>query len=131
MTAVETSEDFVATLKFGAGYDSPWLVVRDASAEGLKAKLEQAAGTGLMETVAKAANMAITLAPAKPEAPKSQPTFSNGQVQYNNGGGGNDNGPSRPDNVPAHYSYKSGNKNGKPWSGWFPPRGSDEKPIWG
>lgn len=82
-----SSDDFVATLKYGAGYDAPWLVVRDATSEGLKQKLEGAAGSGLMETIAKAAAMAAALAPGKPAAQAAPattapPTFQNGQVQY-------------------------------------------------
>lgn len=125
---IDNSEDFVATLKYGAGYDAPWLVIRDASAEGLKTKLEEAATTGLMETIGKAANLVQTYAPKKTE-PQGKPSFQNGQVQYN-GGGGNSGGPSRPANVPDYFTFKEGtSKAGKAYKGWFPPRGSDEKPV--
>lgn len=127
--ATTAPEGVTLSFKGGAGYDASLLVIRAANITEMNAKLDEEGGelAALMDKAAKIQKYSTTI--NTPEQPAGKPSFQNGQVQYNNGGGGN--GPARPDNVPAHFSYKSGNKNGKAWSGWFPPKGSDEKPIWG
>ncbi|MBD0689678.1 hypothetical protein BG452_06695 [Streptomyces sp. CBMA123] len=79
--ATADNEGFCATLKFGAGYDAPWLVVRDDSAEGLKRKIGEAKQSGLLEAMGKASAYVVTLAPPKAEKPAGQPSFSGGRVQ--------------------------------------------------
>src|ERR1044072_3483539 len=61
-------EAFTATLKFGGGYDAPWLVVRGSSAEETNERIKQAMTSGLMATVSQAAGHVISLGPAKPGA---------------------------------------------------------------
>jgi len=46
-------------------------------------------------------------------------------------GGGAPAASDRPAGVGAGWTLREGTgKNGKPWKGWFPPRGSTEKPVW-
>jgi hypothetical protein len=124
------------TLKAAAGFDAEWLTpavygtTAEETAQRGKDLLLSMQEVGLIDMFAKAANYTRStyIAPQKAE-PQGKPSFQNGQVQYQGGGQGGGE-PARPDNVPAHFSFKSGtSKAGKAYKGWFPPRGSDEKPI--
>jgi hypothetical protein len=133
------------TLKAAAGYDAEWLTptvygsTAEETAQRGKDLLMAMKAVGLIEFTAQAAEFTrgqfLGAGGAKQApAPAAQPSFNpaSGQVQY--GGqapaaapaGGSD----RPAHIPAHFTYKEGNKNGKAWKGWFPPRGSNEAPIW-
>lgn len=127
------------TLKAAAGYDAEWLTptVYGASADEVATRTVELINAlkqhGVIELTSKAAEFTRSQfqgGGAKP-APAAKPSFNpnSGQVQYGNQpatSGGSD----RPSNVPAHFTYKEGQKNGKTWKGWFPPRGSSESPIW-
>lgn len=122
------------TLKAASGYDAEWLTpavyggTAQEAAERGRDLLVAMQEVGLIDLAAKAANYTRSQYIA-PEKPAGKPSFQNGQVQYNNGGGGGG-GQSRPDNVPSSFTYREGtSKAGNQYKGWFPPRGSDEKPI--
>ncbi|MFD0407318.1 hypothetical protein [Kitasatospora sp. NPDC127116] len=83
--ATADNEGFCATLKFGPGYDAPWLVMRDGSADGLKRKIGEAKESGLLETMGKASAYVVTLAPSKADKAAGQPSFSGGRVQNSAG----------------------------------------------
>lgn len=74
------TDAFVATLKYGSGYEAPWLVVRGSSAPELSARIKEAMSSGLMTTVGQAAAHVVTLAPRKPGADSTPKTFQGGQV---------------------------------------------------
>jgi hypothetical protein len=112
------------TLKGGAGFDAPWIVVHAA---GVDDALELFQGdatklASLMDRVQAAGKHFTGLAPAKPA------------------GGGSGGAPARPGaEAPAgtpeapgpDWTYKTGvGKTGKTWKAWMPPRGSDEQPVW-
>lgn len=141
------------TLKAATGFEAEWLTpavygaTAEETAERGKALLLAMRSVGLIDLASQAAEYTrgqYKGGGVKPAAtaPASQPSFNpnSGQVQYNQapqapfGGGApapDAGGVARPANVPAHFTYKEGQKNGKSWKGWFPPRGSDEAPIWG
>lgn len=139
--AVVTENSDAVTLSFkgGPGFDASLLVIRAASLAELDKKMDQEAGH-LKSVIEKAAKIqaystslnsgAGTSAPAA--APAAQPTFNpnSGQVQYNQAPSAPA-GPPKPANVPDGWTYKEGtNRSGKPYKGWFPPRGVDAAPIW-
>lgn len=132
------------TLKAASGYDAEWLTptvygsTAQETAERGKELLLAMKSVGLIEFTAQAAEYTRgtflgggKTPPASFQhasgASQGQPSFQGGQVQYSQSA---PSGQSRPDNVPGHFTYKEGQKNGKTWKGWFPPRGSDESPIW-
>ena len=120
---VEVSGDgkVTITLKGGAGFDAPWIVIHAADIPDAYLQLSgdhAALLVELMDKVKKAgahfaggASKGLQVpAPVRPgnEAPP-------GTV-----------GAPGPD-----WTYKTGvGKNGKTWKAWMPPRGSDEPPVW-
>lgn len=135
-TAVETTKEnvvsegkVVITLKQSGGYDAPWIVIHADDLEDAKRQASELLNNGLPETVAEAAaKFAATktgVAPARtqaapqaaPPAQQSTPPVSEGKT-CNHG----------------EMTYRSGDKNGKPWGGWFCPTPKDTpdqcKPIW-
>lgn len=109
-------EKIVVTLKGGGGYDAPWIVIHATSIQEADSLLgaEMAA---LMEKVKKAgahfSGGTATAAPAQSSAPAHQQA------------------PAGSPECPPGWEYKTGvTKAGKPYKAYFPPRGSNEKPIW-
>lgn len=113
----------VLTLKGGAGFDAPWIVVHADDLEDLHRQVtdEAALLASVMGQAQKAAKHFAGLSPSKP----------------GNGGGA----PARPGSEPPAgtpeppgpgWTYKTGvnAKTGKTWKAWMPPRDSDEKPVW-
>lgn len=109
----------VLTLKGGAGFDAPWIVIHATSLEdayeqvsgenaGLLAKvMERTAAAAKHFTTFKQPNTAS--APAR--SPQQQP-------------------PANAPECPPGWEFKSGvSKAGKAYKGFFPPRGDDSKPI--
>jgi len=124
------------TLKAAHGYEAEWLTptvfgsTAEETAQRGKDLLLAMKSIGLIEFTAQAAQFTRGQYLGdgnKPAAPAAQPSFQNGQVQYSQPAPA---GPSRPNDVPSHYTYKEGQKNGKTWKGWFPPKGSNESPVW-
>ena len=103
------------TLKGGKGYGAPWIVVSgDTVAEVEQSMLEL--GESRLIELTKLGSEALIGAVGADEA-----------VQ----GGGAPAASDRPVGVGADWTLREGTgKNGKPWKGWFPPRGSTEKPVW-
>ncbi|MGC9439297.1 hypothetical protein [Streptomyces sp. WG5] len=133
------------TLKAAAGYEAEWLTPTvygssaQETAERGKELLLAMKSVGLIEFTAQAAEFTRGQfmgagGPKSAPAPvaAAQPSFNpaSGQVQFGGQAPAAAPASDRPAGVPAHFTYKEGNKNGKTWKGWFPPRGSDEKPIW-
>jgi len=115
-------EGLTVTLKGGAGFDAPWIVIHAADIPDAYEQLsgDQAAVlVELMDKVKKAGNH-----------------FSGGSAKANTSGGA----PARPGNEAPEgtseapgpdWTYKTGvGKNGKTWKAWMPPRGSSEQPVW-
>nr|DAF25448.1 MAG TPA: hypothetical protein [Caudoviricetes sp.] len=104
------------TLKGGKGYDAPWIVVSgDTVAEVEQSMLEL--GESRLIELTKLGSEALIGAV--------------GEVTSSGGGSQPAGGGNRPPGVGADWTLREGTgKNGKPWKGWFPPRGSTEKPIW-
>lgn len=108
------------TLKGGAGFDSPWIVLHPADLdEALDLLSGDNAGTlvTLMDKVAKAGTHFAGLSPkssgAAPARPGSEPPAGT------------------PEPPGPGWTYKTGvGKGGKTWKAWMPPRDSDEKPVW-
>lgn len=103
------------TLKGGKGYDAPWIVVSgDTVAEVEQSMLEL--GESRLIELTKLGSEALVGA-----------VGVGGAAQ----GGGTPVEAGRPAGVGADWTLREGTgKNGKPWKGWFPPRGSTEKPVW-
>lgn len=112
------------TLKGGAGFDAPWIVVHAANVDDALDLFQGDASklASLMDRVQSAGKHFTGLAPAKPA-------------------GGSGGAPARPGaEAPAgtpeapgpDWTFKTGvNANtGKTWKAWMPPRGSDAKPVW-
>ena len=112
-------EGVTVTLKGGAGFDAPWIVIH---ASDIADAHDQLSGDNasvlakLMDRTRHAASHftslggAATPAPARPgqEAPAGLPE------------------PPGPD-----WTFKTGvGKNGKTWKAYMPPRGSSESPVW-
>jgi len=110
------------TLKGGAGFDSPWIVIHAADVDDA---LDQVSGDNaaklakLMDETRKAANHFAGSAPAKPAAGRPAPQ-SAGEAPAGT-----------PEPPGPDWVYKTGvGKNGKTWKAWMPPRGSSESPVW-
>lgn len=103
------------TLKGGKGYDAPWIVVSgDTVAEVEQSMLEL--GESRLIELTKLGSEALVGA-----------VGVGGAAQ----GGSAQAASDRPVGVGADWTLREGTgKNGKPWKGWFPPRGSTEKPVW-
>ena len=109
------------TLKGGAGFDAPWIVIH---ANDIGDAYEQLSG-----------DYAAVLVELMDKVKKAAAHFAAGSK-----GGAAGGAPARPGNeAPAgtpeapgpDWQYKTGvGKNGKTWKGWFPPRGSDASPVW-
>lgn len=110
----------VLTLKGGAGFDAPWIVIHATSLEDA---YEQVSGDNagllakVMERTAAAAKhfstfkQPNTTASAPARTPQQQP-------------------PANAPECPPGWEFKSGvSKAGKAYKGFFPPRGDESKPI--
>lgn len=131
------TEAFVATLKYGSGYDAPWLVVRGASAGELDSRIKEAMTSGLMTTVGKAAAHVVKMAPGA-GSPK---TFQGGQVvNANTGQPVAQQAPSAPAGGAAPTcqhgprTFREGAGKNGPWAAYFcpTPQGTPDqcKALW-
>lgn len=116
----------VLTFKGGTGFDAPWIVIH---AKDLQDAFDQVSGDNvellkkLMEHSNSAGKYFTGLGGGKPSqgAPARQAAPAPAQQP-----------PAGSPPCPGDgWVYKSGvgRCNGKPWQGWMPPRGSDEKPV--
>lgn len=114
----DTNEGKVSiTLKGGAGFDAPWVVIHAVSLEDA---YEQVSGDNagllakIMDRTASAASYFSGL--RTPAAPAQKPAAQQA--------------PAGAPECPPGWEFKSGvSKAGKPYKGFFPPRGDDTKPI--
>lgn len=98
------------TLKGGKGYDAPWIVVSGDTVVEVEQSMLELGESRLIE-LTKLGSEALIGAVAQ--------------------GGSAQAASDRPAGVGADWTLREGTgKNGKPWKGWFPPRGSTEKPVW-
>ncbi len=110
------------TLKGGAGFDAPWIVVHAADIPDAYLQLSGDNAALLVELMEK--------------VKKAGAHFSGGSAKSGSSGGA----PARPGNEAPEgtaeapgpdWTYKTGvGKNGKTWKAWMPPRGSSENPVW-
>lgn len=128
---VGTTSDGRVTLTFksGGGFADPWIVIYASSVQDA---YDQISGDNavllieLMKETAKAAKFFATQSISPAQAPRG-----GGNAGGGNSGGGNEPQPKPGDpEKPKGWSYKTGSKNGKTWRAYFPPQGSDDKPIW-
>ena len=109
------------TLKGGAGFDAPWIVIHAADIPDAYLQLSGDQAALLVELMDK--------------VKKAGKHFAAGSSTGSSGGA-----PARPGNeAPAgtpeapgpDWTFKTGvGRNGKTWKAWMPPRGSDENPVW-
>lgn len=114
-------EGVTVTLKGGAGFDAPWIVIH---AQDIGDAYEQLSG-----------DFAAVLVELMDKVKKAGSYFAAGSKQGASGGAparpGNEAPPGTPAAPGPEWQYKTGvSKAGKTWKGWFPPRGSDESPVW-
>lgn len=121
VTEVGSDGKLTVTLKGGSGFDAPWIVIHAADIADAYLQFEGDNAALLVELMGKV---------------KKAGTFFSG-------GDGNSRGGGRPapaqaqqppagaPECPAGWEYKTGvsKASGKPWKGFFPPRGSEDKPI--
>lgn len=120
----ESQSKIVSTLKGGAGFEAPWIVVHSDSAQEALDTLNDPAMKELMEQVKKAGKYFSTGA-----APASAPTRGGGQPAG---------ATQAPNNIepPEGYVYKtgitkSGKNAGKPWYAFMGANREDNlDPIW-
>lgn len=117
-------EGVTVTLKGGAGFDAPWIVIHAGDIGDAYDQLSGDNASVLAKLMDRTRHAA------------SHFTSLGGGPAANPGGGA----PARPGNeAPAgvgeapgpDWTYKTGvGKNGKTWKAWMPPRGSSEQPVW-
>lgn len=117
----------VVTLKGGAGYEAPWIVIHAGSPAEADALLNSEM-LELMGKVQRAAGTFRGAAPANPNAPaatSSRPSQPADSTQAPAGA---------PESPGPGWEFKTGvtkagRNAGKPWKAWMPPRGSSESPV--
>lgn len=110
--------EVVVTLKGGAGFEAPWIVIHGPDVASVSAQLNGDL-IDLMERTQNAAKK-----------------FSGGAASAPSGGGGRPGRKEPPAGAPESpgpgWEYKTGvsKASGKPWSAWMPPKGRDDlKPV--
>jgi hypothetical protein len=113
-------EGVTVTLKGGAGFDAPWIVIH---AGDIGDAYDQLSGDNasvlakLMDRTRHAASHFTSLGGAAAAAPATRP--------------GQEVPSGLPDAPGPDWTYKTGvGKNGKTWKAYMPPRGSSESPVW-
>ena len=103
------------TLKGGKGYDAPWIVVSGDTVTEVERSMLELGESRLIELTKLGSEALVGAVGVR------------GAAQ----GGDTPGEADRPAGVGADWTLREGTgKNGKPWKGWFPPRGSTEKPVW-
>lgn len=120
MTVSDQSK-LTLTLKGGAGFDAPWIVLHaESPSEALQILNDESLKT-LMEVSQSAAKHFVSQNQIAPAAPAQA---ANGQPA------GSQQAPAGSPACPPGWTFKSGiSKAGNPYKGYFPPRGDDSKPI--
>lgn len=123
--ASDSEGKVVVTLKGGSGFDAPWIVIHAADladAEDQFTGENAVVLASLMERAQLAAKKFTALAPEKAHAAAPR-AAAPAEAQGPPAGAPPAPGPD--------WTFKSGvsKATGKPWKGWMPPRGSDERPV--
>lgn len=114
----------VLTFKGGTGFDAPWIVIH---AKDLNDAEEQISGDNaarlarIMERAQVAGQHFAKLGGGRETQAAPQRQAAPAAAQQPPAGS--------PPSPGEGWVYKSGNKNGRSWQGWMPPRGSDAKPV--
>jgi hypothetical protein len=115
----------VITLKGGAGFDDPWIVIHATDLDDAHSQV-----TG---------ENAAVLAQVMDQAHRAATHFQKGKAPSGPQPQRQSNAPQAAQQPPAGtppapgdgWQYKSGvSKSGKSWSAWMPPQGSNESPVW-
>lgn len=119
--AVTSDGKLTVTLKGGAGFDAPWIVIHAADVDdALDTFADSAKLAALMEKVQSAGKFFTGLAPAKAAASGGAPARPGAEAPAGT-----------PEAPGPDWTFKTGiGKNGKTWKAWMPPRGSDAQPVW-
>lgn len=112
---VDNYDKVTVTLKGGKGFEAPWIVIHANSTQEALDILNEESMKELNDRVHDVAtyfNRVETVSSNGKPASASQP-------------------PAGAPACPPGWTFKSGvSKSGKPYKGYFPPQGSNEKPIW-
>lgn len=121
-TTVSDQSKLTLTFKGGAGFDAPWVVVYANTPEEAVALIREQGFKELLKLTQEVGGAFTEMAPNKPAA-AAQPS--------NSAPAGAQQPPAGAPECPPGFVFKSGvsAKTGKPWKGYMPPRGSNEKPI--
>lgn len=117
--AVEESDGKVTiTLKGGSGFDAPWIVIHASDIPDAYLQLSEDNAALLVELMGKVKKAGAFFSGGNGSAARPAPAAAQQP-------------PAGAPECPPGWEFKSGtNKNtGKPWKGFFPPRGDDTKPI--
>lgn len=116
----DTNKKLTATLKGGAGFDAPWIVIHGDTVEevteilmdeNLKTLLDQTQKVGQYFAGQGKSSGPAPSRSGQPQASAAPPAGA-------------------PEAPGSDWVYKSGvSKAGKPWKAWMPPQGSTEKPV--
>ena len=120
-TSNDSQNNLTVTLKGGSGFDAPWIVIHAGTPQDAIDVLNTDTMKHLTELTQKVAGKFAGMGPAK-AAPAQN---SNGQPQ------GAQQAPAGAPDCPPGWTFRSGvsKASGKPYKGFFPPRGDDSKPI--
>lgn len=116
-----TTAKITSTYKGGTGFDAPWIVIHS---DTLEDALEQAKNPVLKELMEATQAGGQHFAGMGKSAPAAGGNDRSGQPQASQ------TAPAGSPDCPPGWEYKSGiSKAGKPYKGYFPPRGDESKPI--
>ena len=136
MTENNTNSKITATLKGGAGFDAPWIVIHGDTTAEVQEILDDENLKGLLDkTQAVAKYFAGQGTPAQSggggRAPKQGQPAASTSVELNDQDWGKIEQRFGSREIPGGWDLRSGigKSNGKPWRAVMPPRGSDDKPL--
>lgn len=117
------ADKIVVTLKGGAGFEAPWIVIHASSIAEADSLLSGDMANLMTKVSNAAAHFSGGQAPAG-GAPAAAPTSAPPAGAQ---------APERPADVPADFVYRTGvsKKTGKAWKAWMPPtKGDPRSAIW-
>lgn len=117
------ADKIVVTLKGGAGFEAPWIVIHASSIAEADSLLSGDMANLMTKVSNAAAHFSGGQAPAG-GAPAAAPTSAPPAGAQ---------APERPADVPADFVYRTGvsKKTGQPWKAWMPPaKGDPRSAIW-
>ena len=118
VVAPEGDGKVTITLKGGAGFDAPWIVIHATDIADAYEQLSGDYAAILVELMGKVKKAGTFFSGGNGAAPRPA---APAQAQE---------APAGAPECPPGWTYRSGvGKTGKPYKGYFPPRGDDTKPI--